>query len=100
MPVPVGPLRDLDLQLSVDAASLITAGQEISNAQVLFRVVGGISDMKYLRGVLHQGQLDTQMQIDARKPEIKVTLEGGMKGVELNSLLTSFSSPNVAAGSC
>lgn len=98
VPVPVGPLRDLDLQLSVDAASLITAGQEISNAQVLFRVVGGISDMKYLRGVLHQGQLDTQMQIDARKPEIKVTLEGGMKGVELNSLLTSFSSPNVAAG--
>ena len=98
VPVPVGPLRDLDLQLSVDAASLITAGQEISNAQVLFRVVDGISDMKYLRGVLHQGQLDTQMQIDARKPEIKVTLEGGMKGVELNSLLTSFSSPNVAAG--
>ena len=98
VPVPVGPLRDLDLQLSVDAASLITAGQEISNAQVLFRVVDGISDMKYLRGVLHQGQLDTQMKIDARKPEIKVTLEGGMKGVELNSLLTSFSSPNVAAG--
>jgi uncharacterized protein involved in outer membrane biogenesis len=98
VPVPVGPLRDIDLQLSVDAASLITAGQEISNAQVLFRVVDGISDMKYLRGVLHQGQLDTQMQIDARKPEIKVTLEGGMKGVELNSLLTSFSSPNVAAG--
>ena len=98
VPVPVGPLRDIDLQLSVDAASLITAGQEISNAQVLFRVVDGISDMKYLRGVLHQGQLDTQMKIDARKPEIKVTLEGGMKGVELNSLLTSFSSPNVAAG--
>ena len=46
VPVPVGPLRDLDLQLSVDASSLVTSGQEITNAQVLFRVVDGMSDMK------------------------------------------------------
>ncbi len=98
VPVPVGPLRDLDLQLSVDAKSLVTSGQEITNAQVLFRVVDGISDMKYLRGVLHQGQLDTRMKIDARKPNIKATIEGGMKGVQIDSLLTSVGSPGTAVG--
>ena len=98
VPVPVGPLRDLDLQLSVDAKSLVTSGQEISNAQVLFRVVDGISDMKYLRGVLHQGQLDTRMKIDARKPDIKATIDGGMKGVQIDSLLTSVGSPGTAVG--
>jgi uncharacterized protein involved in outer membrane biogenesis len=98
VPVPVGPLRDLDLQLSVDAKSMVTSGQEISNAQVLFRVVDGISDMKYLRGVLHQGQLDTRMKIDARKPDIKATIDGGMKGVQIDSLLTSVGSPGTAVG--
>ena len=98
VPVPVGPLRDLDLQLSVDASSLVTSGQEITNAQVLFRVVDGISDMKYLRGVLHQGQLDTRMKIDARKPDIKAAIEGGMKGVQIDSLLTSVGSPGTAVG--
>lgn len=98
VPVPVGPLKDLDMRLAISADSLRTAGQEISSAQLLLRVVDGISDLKYLRGVLHQGQLETTMQIDVRTPVIKVDLAGGLKGVELNSLLSSVGNPDVAAG--
>ena len=98
MPLPVGPLKDLDMQLTISAGSLISAGQTVTNAQLLLRVVDGVSDLEYLRGTLHEGQLDTQLTVDVRQPTVKVALEGGLKGVELNSLLTSLEKPNTAAG--
>ena len=98
MPLPVGPLKDLDMQLTISAGSLISAGQTVTNAQLLLRVVDGISDLEYLRGTLHEGQLDTQLTVDVRQPTVKVALAGGLKGVELNSLLTSLEKSDTAAG--
>ena len=98
LPLPVGPLKDLDMQLTISAGSLISAGQTVTNAQLLLRVVNGISDLKYLRGTLHEGQLDTRLTVDVRKPVARVSLTGGLKGVELNSLLTSLDKPDTAAG--
>ena len=98
LPLPVGPLKDLDMQLAISAGSLISAGQTVTNAQLLLRVVNGISDLKYLRGTLHEGQLDTRLTVDVRKPVAQVSLTGGLKGVELNSLLTSLDKPDTAAG--
>ena len=98
LPLPVGPLKDLDMQLTISAGSLISAGQTVTNAQLLLRVVDGISDLKYLRGTLHEGQLDTRLTVDVRKPVARVSLTGGLKGVELNSLLTSLDKPDTAAG--
>ena len=98
IPVAVGPLKDLDMRLAINAGSLLTAGQEITNAQVLLRVLNGITDIKYVRGVMHEGQLDTTMQIDVREPVIKATVAGSLKGFELNSLLTSVGSSDTAAG--
>ncbi len=98
MPLPVGPLKDLDMQLTISAGSLISAGQTVTNAQLLLRVVNGISDLEYLRGTLHEGQLDTQLTVDVRQPTVKVALAGGLKGVELNSLLTSLEKSDTAAG--
>ena len=98
VPLPVGPLKDLDLKLAIDADSLITAGQNITNAQLLLRVVDGVTNLNYLRGVLHQGQLDTRATIDVRKPEIDAEISGGLKGVELDSLLVSLGSPDTARG--
>ena len=96
LPLPVGPLKDLDMQLTISAGSLIS--QTVTNAQLLLRVVDGISDLKYLRGTLHEGQLDTRLTVDVRKPVARVSLTGGLKGVELNSLLTSLDKPDTAAG--
>ena len=98
LPLPVGPLKDLDMQLTISAGSLISAGQTVTNAQLLLRVVDGISDLKYLRGTLHEGQLDTRLTVDVRKPVARISLTGGLKGVELNSLLTSLDKPDTAAG--
>lgn len=98
LPLPVGPLKDLDMQLAISAGSLISAGQTVTNAQLLLRVADGISDLKYLRGTLHEGQLDTRLTVDVRKPVARVSLTGGLKGVELNSLLTSLDKPDTAAG--
>ena len=98
LPLPVGPLKDLDLRLKISAGTLISAGQTVGNAQLLVRVVDGVTELEYLRGVLHEGQLDTRMTVDVRKPKIKVALSGGLKGVELNSLLTSIGKSDTAAG--
>lgn len=98
LPVPVGPLKDLDMRLAVTADALLSNGQEVTDAQLLLRVVDGISDLKYLRGVLHKGQLDTTLRIDVRKPVVKVDLEGGLQGVDIDSLMASLGSDDMAAG--
>lgn len=98
LPLPVGPLRDLDLRLKISAGELVSAGQTVGNAQLLVRVVDGITTLEYLRGVLHEGQLDARMTVDVREPTVKVALTGGLKGVEMNSLLTSIGKSETAAG--
>ena len=97
-PLPVGPLRDLDLELSIAADELIAAGQSITNAQVLMRVRDGVANIDYVRGVLYQGQLDTRMTLNARRPVVEAEVEGGLKGVNMESLLASMGNPDAAAG--
>ena len=98
MPLPVGPLKDLDLQLKIGAGELVTSGQTITNAQLFLRVANGVSDLEYLRGVLHEGQLDTRLTVDVTEPIAEISLAGGLNGVELDSLLTSLDKANTAAG--
>jgi len=94
----VGPLRDLDLELSIAADELIAASQSITNAQVLMRVRDGIANIDYVRGVLHQGQLDTRMTLNARRPVIEAEVEGGLKGVNMGLLLDSLGNADAASG--
>ena len=93
MPLPVGPLRDLDLEMRVVAEQLIAAGQSITDAQVYMRVRDGVADIEYVRGVLHQGQLDTRVTLNARRPVVEAEVEGGLKGVNMDLLLASMGTP-------
>ena len=98
VPLPVGPLRDLDLEMRVVANELIAAGQSITDAQVLMRVQDGIANIDYIRGVLHQGQLDTRISLNARRPVVEAKVEGGLKGVNMDPLLASLGNPDAASG--
>lgn len=98
VPLPVGPLRDLDLEMRVVANELIAAGQSITDAQVLMRVQDGIANIDYIRGVLHQGQLDTRISLNARRPVVEAEVEGGLKGVNMDPLLASLGNPDAASG--
>ena len=86
VPLPVGPLRDLDLEMRIAAEELIAGGQSITNAQVFLRVRDGVANIDYVRGALHQGQLDTRMMLNARRPVVEVEVEGGLKGVNMDLL--------------
>ena len=98
VPLPVGPLRDLDLKLQIDAEELIAAGQSITSAQVLLRVRDGIANIDYIRGVLHEGQLDTRISLNARRPVVEAEVEGGLKGVNMDPLLASLGNADAASG--
>lgn len=98
VPLPVGPLRDLDLELRVTANELIAGGQSITDAQVLMRVVDGIANIEYIRGVLHEGQLDTRIELNARRPIVEAEIEGGLKGVNMDLLLGSLGNQDAASG--
>ena len=98
MPLPVGPLRDLDLEMRVAADELIAGGQTISDAQVFMRVRDGVANIDYIRGVLHQGQLDTRVMLNARRPVVEAEIEGGLKGVNMDLLLASMGNTDAAAG--
>jgi AsmA protein len=97
-PLPVGPLRDLDLELRVNANQLIAGGQSITDAQVLLRVLDGVADIDYIRGVLHEGQLDTRIALNARRPTVEAAIEGGLKGVNMDLLLASLGNQDAASG--
>jgi AsmA protein len=97
-PLPVGPLRDLDLELRIGAGELIAAGQSITDAQVLMRVLDGVADIQHIRGVLHEGQLDTRIEINARRPTVEAEVEGGLKGVNMGLLLGSLGNEGAASG--
>ncbi len=98
VPLPVGPLQNLDLELSVVADELVAAGQSITDAQVSMRVRDGIADIDYIRGMLHQGQLDTRVSLNARRPVVEAEVEGGLKGVNIGLLLASLGSHDTASG--
>ena len=98
VPLPVGPLRDLDLELSVLARELIAGGQSITDAQVQLRVRDGVADIEYVRGVLHQGQLDTRIVLNARRPVVEAEVAGGLKGVNMDLLLASLGNEGAASG--
>ena len=98
VPLPVGPLSDLDLELRVAADELIAGGQTISDAQVFMRVLDGVANIDYIRGVLHQGQLDTRVILNARRPVIEAEVEGGLKGVNMDLLLASMGNTDAASG--
>ena len=98
VPLPVGPLRDLDLELRVNANELIAGGQSITDAQVLMRVLDGIANIQYIRGVLHEGQLDTRIALNARRPVVEAEIEGGLKGVNMDLLLGSLGNQDAASG--
>ena len=97
-PLPVGPLRDLDLELRVGATELIAGEQSITDAQVLLRVLDGVADIQYIRGVLHEGQLDTRIELNARRPTVEAEIEGGLKGVNMDLLLSSLGNQDAASG--
>ena len=97
-PLPVGPLRNLDLEMRVAADELIAGGQTISDAQVFMRVRDGVANIDYIRGVLHQGQLDTRVMLNARHPVVKAKVEGGLKGVNMNLMLASIGNTDTASG--
>ena len=97
-PLPVGPLRDLDLALRVAANHLIVSGQSINTAQVSMTVRDGITDIEYVRGVLHEGQLDTRITLNARRPIVEADVEGGLKGVNMDLLLASLGNTDAATG--
>ena len=98
VPLPVGPLRDLDLKLQIAAEELIAAGQSITSAQVLLRVRDGIANIDYIRGVLHEGQLDTRISLNARQPVVEAEVKGGLKGVNMDPLLASLGNADAASG--
>ena len=60
---------------------------------VYIRVRDGVADIEYVRGVLHQGQLDTRVTLNARRPVVEAEVEGGLKGVNMDSCSPAWVTP-------
>ncbi len=99
IPLPVGPLKTLDLRLTAQVTELIASGQRIQNANVELRIADGIARLQPLTGTLHGGQLDTRLTVNAQNPVVDIELSGSLLGVEIDSLLSSVEQPNTARGS-
>ncbi len=98
VPLPVGPLKLLDLALMIEADSLSSGGQVVENAELSLRVLDGVADLDYLRGTLHEGQLDTRATLNVRRANAELSVAGGMTGVNLDKLLASTGNPDTVNG--
>jgi len=96
--LPIGALAGLDVRVDLSADALISAGQEITDAKLLLVVKDEVANIKALQGTLHKGTLDTRARVDMRKAPVKASVEGGLKGFDVDSLLTSVGSGGAVLG--
>lgn len=96
--LPIGALAGLDVRVDLSAGALVTAGQEITDAKLLLVVKDEIANIEALRGTLHKGTLDTRARVDMRKAPVKASVEGGLTGFDVDSLLTSVGSGGTVLG--
>ncbi len=48
--------------------------------------------------MLHEGQLDTRISLNARRPIVEAEVKGGLKGVNMDPLLASLGNADAASG--
>lgn len=98
LPLPVGPLKGLDLDMSLGANELVVGAHSITETNLHMRVLDAVAVIDTLKGAMHSGQLDAKMTMNARRPIVEVSLDGTVAGVNIDELLTAEGMTDTASG--
>lgn len=97
-PLPVAPLRDLDVDVQLTGNTLLIGAHTLQEAAVGLRIVDGVVRLHQLKGNLHGGQLDANVTLNIRRPVVELDAEGGVVGTDIDALLSAEGMTDTAKG--
>jgi uncharacterized protein involved in outer membrane biogenesis len=92
--IDTGPLRSVDGNFRLVAATLISPPMRIANADLAATLKDGVLTISHFKGSLHGGSLYFSGVVDASQPALAVDLKGDATGIGLGEMLRSTRGSN------
>jgi uncharacterized protein involved in outer membrane biogenesis len=92
--IETGPLRSIDGNFKLVAATLISAPLRIGNADLAATLKDGVLTLSHFKGSLYGGSLNFSGVVNASQPALAVDLKGDATGIGLGEMLRSTRGSN------
>jgi len=92
--IEAGPLRSIDGNFKLVAATLISPPLRIGNADLAATLKDGVLTISHFKGALYGGSLDFSGVVNASQPALAVDLKGDATGMLLGEMLRSTRGSN------
>ena len=92
--IEVGPLRSIDGNVKLVAATLISSSMRIGNADLAATLKDGVLTISHFKGALYGGSLNFSGVVNASQPALAVDLKGDATGLLLGEMLRSTRGSN------
>ncbi len=92
--IDTGPLRSIDGNFKLVAATLISPPLRIGNADLAATLKDGVLTISHFKGSLYGGSLDFSGVVNASQPALAVDLKGDATGIRLGEMLRSTRGSN------
>jgi uncharacterized protein involved in outer membrane biogenesis len=92
--IDTGPLRSVDGNFKLVAATLISPPLRIGNADLAASLKDGVLALSHFKGALYGGSLNFSGVVNASQPALAVDLKGDATGIVLSEMLRSTRGSN------
>jgi uncharacterized protein involved in outer membrane biogenesis len=96
--IDTGPLRSVDGNFKLAAATLISAPLRIANADIAATLKDGVLTIAHFKGALYGGSLSLSGVVNASQPALSFDFKGDANGIYLGEMLRSTSGSNQFGG--
>ena len=86
-PIDTGPLRSVDGNFRLVAATLIASSMHIGNADLAATLKDGVLTISHFKGALYSGSLSFSGVVNASQPALSLELKGDANGISLSQML-------------
>jgi uncharacterized protein involved in outer membrane biogenesis len=92
--IDTGPLRSIDGNVKLVAATLISPPLRIGNADLAATLKDGVLTISHFKGALYGGSLNVSGAVNASQPALAIDLKGDATGILLGEMLRSTRGSN------
>jgi hypothetical protein len=92
--IDTGPLRSIDGNFKLVAATLISPPLRIGNADLAATLKDGVLTISHFKGALYGGSLNVSGVVNASQPALAIDLKGDATGILLGEMLRSTRGSN------
>ena len=93
-PIDTGPLRSVDGNFKLVAATLISSPLHIGNADLAATLKDGVLTVSHFKGAVYGGSLNLSGVVNASQPALALDFKGDATGINLGEMLRSTAGSN------